>query len=964
MASLSGGQSLEILACCSNEDKILDAPSKCADYFDSLPPVKKGGVRSRKLPLKLLLKRISNVLKSTGSISMCRLRVVLLLEAAVGSALLAVPASRLEERSHACGGFEAARRSGRLRSGPCVGLGAAPQQGAVAELEVQTITSSVKGNVSVPEVFVGNDGMSRQLFDNGVVLPVGWTGASTRRRTGSQFTGGIGSTSWPVGEASANPGQILPFSRSTWLQGLRGDLRRRLPLYGSDLADGFKSPAKTAGAVLFLYFAVLAPAIAFGGVMTTVTFGALGPRDVILSCGLSGMAYALVSGQPMTFVAPTGLTLSFIGALSAWTVKAGVPFLPMYAWCGLWTSAYLAVLASFNASALIRYCTRFTEDVFNSLLAFNFLAEGATPILKLLKPALAGARGTAADALLALNSALATSLACRSLASAPRSRFFTAKFRALVADFGPALVIVGMSALLRTAPLRSLGKLARLELGDPRTKVFSLVDLGALAVPYRLLAAVPALFLATLFFLDQNITVRTVNSPQNKLRKGEAYHLDLFALALVTLGSSLLGLPWMCSATVQSLNHVRALSNYAVAEEVLVEAPDKADEKRDADKNKRPQNANKPPATSDRRGPPLPSPDEIIRAAKVRANATAVLVDAAAEPQERWGPAAAAVPAAQNGAAQTPTGEQRRLDPAKAKPAASSPWPPKPPASSMPLPPREPRNDKDIASALARSNGLAPTPTPEEAKAQTPPFFVATATVSSNRTDVSAIYGGLSESAAANGAAARTDGAAAAANANANETKVDKPGGPVPATGGGATAVAAYKQKKNATSSQKGPIAAPNAGGAAAYEVTSVVETRVSGFAVHALVLASLNFAPVLSQVPLAVVWGVFLFLGSKVVAGNQFIERSKALLLDTKRLDPSNPVERAVVELGRPKVLRFTATQAACLAALWLLKLNKATAMIFPSVIGVLLVLRATLLPRFFAPRELLTLDTEIDSI
>ena len=213
-----------------------------------------------------------------------------------------------------------------------------------------------------------------------------------------------------------------------------------------------------------------------------------------------------------------------------------------------------------------------------------------------------------------------------------------------------------MSALLHTPPLRNLGKLARLKLGDPRPKVFSLVDLGELAVPYRLLAAVPALFLATLFFLDQNITVRTVNSPQNKLRKGEAYHLDLFALALVTLGSSLLGLPWMCSATVQSLNHVRALSNYAVAEEVLVEAPDKADEKRDADKNKRPQTANKPPATSDRRGPPLPSPDEIIRAAKVRANATAVLVDAAAEPQERGGPAAAAqTPAAQNGAAQTAT---------------------------------------------------------------------------------------------------------------------------------------------------------------------------------------------------------------------------------------------------------------------------------------------------------------------
>ena len=131
---------------------------------------------------------------------------------------------------------------------------------------------------------------------------------------------------------------------------------------------------------------------------------------------------------------------------------------------------------------------------------------------------------------------------------------------------------------------------------------------------------------------------------------------------------------------------------------------------------------------------------------------------------------------------------------------------------------------------------------------------------------------------------------------------------------------------------------------------------------VHGLVLASLNFAPVLSQVPLAVVWGVFLFLGQKVMSGNQFLGRSKALLLDTKRLDPTDTVERAIVELGRGKVLKFTAVQAGCLATLWLLKLNKATAMVFPSVIGVLLALRAIFIPRFFAARELLQMDTEMD--
>ena len=166
------------------------------------------------------------------------------------------------------------------------------------------------GNVSLPEVFVGNDGSSRQLYDNGVVMPVGWTGASTRRRTGSKFTGTLlASTEFPVGDAGANPQRIKPFSRKTWLQGVRDDIRKRSPLYAQDWFDGLRNPAKSAGACLFLYFAVLAPAVAFGGVMQTATCGALGPRDVLLSCGLSGMAYAYCDRRPFAFsTASRGVT--------------------------------------------------------------------------------------------------------------------------------------------------------------------------------------------------------------------------------------------------------------------------------------------------------------------------------------------------------------------------------------------------------------------------------------------------------------------------------------------------------------------------------------------------------------------------------------------------------------------------------------------------------------------------------
>jgi hypothetical protein len=731
-----------------------------------------------------------------------------------------------------------------------------PKAASTRETEVRAVTAlSRDGNVSLPEVFVGNDGSSRQLYDNGVVMPVGWTGASTRRRTGSKFTGTLlASTEFPVGDAGANPQRIKPFSRKTWLQGVRDDIRKRSPLYAQDWFDGLRNPAKSAGACLFLYFAVLAPAVAFGGVMQTATCGALGPRDVLLSCGLSGMAYACLAGQPMTFVAPTGLTLSFIGALSAWTIKSGVPFLPMYAWCGCWTALYLAVLASFNASGLIRYCTRFTEDVFNALLAFNFVSEGFSPVRKVIGTSLASSKG-AADALLAANAAGGTCLACRAFAGAPKTRFFTARARSLLADFGPAATIVFASSLFSLPSVRKLGSLKRLTLGAPREKLFSLVDMGALSLKYRLLAAIPAVFLATLFFLDQNITVRTVNSPQNKLKKGAAYHLDLFALASITLASSLLGLPWMCSATVQSLNHVRALSTYADQETQTVEKVDTPTETKPS----------KPaplaaPAAQKR---PLPSPDEIIRAAKT-------------EP-----PAKKPLPKAGDIIlARSLVSVQKRT-------------------TTQP--------QKGISFGGYANDYLE----------------VVNKTLQVNRTQED-----------------RAEAVAAASRATA---------------GGGAARVA---QAKELALKPVNVVTKPTVSG----DVKDVVETRLTGFTVHALVLASLGFAPVLAEVPLAVVWGVFLFLGFKVMAGNQFLGRVGSLFVDTGMLNPTSETERAVVELGRKRVLRYTAVQASCLAALWLLKLNKATAMVFPSVIGVLLVLRASLLPRVFSPRELLTLDTEID--
>ncbi|CAN0497315.1 unnamed protein product, partial [Scytosiphon promiscuus] len=55
----------------------------------------------------------------------------------------------------------------------------------------------------------------------------------------------------------------------------------------------------------------------------------------------------------------------------------------------------------------------------------------------------------------------------------------------------------------------------------------------------------------SLFFLDQNISARVVNSPRHKMVKGAAYHQDMLVLGIITGALSLVGLPWQCAATVQ-----------------------------------------------------------------------------------------------------------------------------------------------------------------------------------------------------------------------------------------------------------------------------------------------------------------------------------------------------------------------------------------------------------------------------
>jgi len=63
-----------------------------------------------------------------------------------------------------------------------------------------------------------------------------------------------------------------------------------------------------------------------------------------------------------------------------------------------------------------------------------------------------------------------------------------------------------------------------------------LIPLQSVSMNIRLLCMLPAILLTALFFMDQNISVRVVNNPDRKLKKGPAYNIDMVALGLITAG--------------------------------------------------------------------------------------------------------------------------------------------------------------------------------------------------------------------------------------------------------------------------------------------------------------------------------------------------------------------------------------------------------------------------------------------
>ena len=85
--------------------------------------------------------------------------------------------------------------------------------------------------------------------------------------------------------------------------------------------------------------------------------------------------FSLFSAQPMLVIATTGPLVLYDESLFQFCEANELDFLATRAWIGYWLAVIGLVFVAFEASVFVRFCTRFTQEVFASLVSLMFIME-------------------------------------------------------------------------------------------------------------------------------------------------------------------------------------------------------------------------------------------------------------------------------------------------------------------------------------------------------------------------------------------------------------------------------------------------------------------------------------------------------------------------------------------------------------------------------------------------------------
>ncbi|XP_019510909.1 PREDICTED: anion exchange protein 2 isoform X1 [Hipposideros armiger] len=390
--------------------------------------------------------------------------------------------------------------------------------------------------------------------------------------------------------------------------GLIRDVKRRYPHYLSDFRDALDP--QCLAAVIFIYFAALSPAITFGGLLGEKTQDLIGVSELIMSTALQGVIFCLLGAQPLLVIGFSGPLLVFEEAFFLFCSSNNLEYLVGRVWIGFWLVLLALLMVALEGSFLVRFVSRFTQEIFAFLISLIFIYETFYKLIKIFQEhplhgcsvsnsseadggrdsgnnttwAGAGAtlgpgngssagpsgqgrpRGQPNTALLSLVLMAGTFFIAFFLRKFKNSRFFPGRVRRVIGDFGVPIAILIMVLVdysIEDTYTQKLSVPSGFSVTAPEKRGWVINPLGensSFPVWMMVASLLPAILVFILIFMETQITTLIISKKERMLQKGSGFHLDL--LLIVAMGGicALFGLPWLAAATVRSVTHANALT--------------------------------------------------------------------------------------------------------------------------------------------------------------------------------------------------------------------------------------------------------------------------------------------------------------------------------------------------------------------------------------------------------------------
>uniref|UniRef100_UPI003AAC8D44 anion exchange protein 2-like n=1 Tax=Centroberyx gerrardi TaxID=166262 RepID=UPI003AAC8D44 len=371
--------------------------------------------------------------------------------------------------------------------------------------------------------------------------------------------------------------------------GLISDVRRRYPQYLSDIRDALNPQCMAA--IIFIYFAALSPAITFGGLLGEKTEGLIGVSELIVATAMQGVVFSLLGAQPLLVIGFSGPLLVFEEAFYSFCKDNQMEYLTGRVWIGFWLVLIVLLTVAFDGSFLVRFVSRFTQEIFSFLISLIFIYETFAKLVKIFQehPLQSCYHGNDTASSSLCNSTLAagnpgkvvgepnTALLSFVLMSGTyfiafylrkfkNSAFFPGRLRRIIGDFGVPIAILIMVLVdysVQDTYTQKLSVPSGFSVSSPEKRGWLISPLGSdgrFPVWMMAASALPALLVFILIFMESQITALIVSKKERMLVKGSGFHLDLLIIVAVGGVSALFGLPWLSAATVRSVTHTNALT--------------------------------------------------------------------------------------------------------------------------------------------------------------------------------------------------------------------------------------------------------------------------------------------------------------------------------------------------------------------------------------------------------------------